>query len=197
MIFDFFLIQTVYTYPVLNHFIFYFVYFYFFFYFCFIFMAGLTKLYRVIVFEHHAIDMWDYIANKITLEKKQLIQDEEEEDVDMGVDMEEETSDALSKMNDKDAMKHLMGMEVPINNQLAQLLAYLTWTMVPSHETLKMAIDEFVEEEKKTEEEKKEIELQRIQQENGATTLCSKGKGGENSIKIIERKLKPGETRVE
>ena len=168
-------------------------------------MAGLTKLYRVIVFEYHAIDMWDYIANKITLEKKQLIQDEEEEDVDMdvdmgvdmGVDMEEETSDALSKMNDKDAMKHLMGMEVPIDNQLAQLLAYLTWTMVPSHETLKMAIDEFVEEEKKTEEEKKEIELQKIQQENGATTLCSKGKGGENSIKIIERKLKPGETRVE
>jgi len=145
---------------------------------------GITRMYRAIVFETHAVDMWAHIANKLSTQEEQQHQEDE---------FHEKNKDATDeiKVTDVEAMKHLMGMEVPIDCELAQLLAYLTWTMVPSHSTWKHAMDEFVEVEKKKEDELGNEVREEVQQLD-----ASKGVRGANKVTVVKHKLKPGRMTV-
>ena len=179
----------------------------------------LTRMFRAIVFETHGEDMWDYIGQKLSMEtakkNKQLeteseyVDEEEEEkkkkkkkkNVETDVSNDPTTPNVkfgidVSRVKDKDAAKYLMGMEVLIDNDLAQVLAYLTWTMVPTHAKLKHVLDEFADDVKTGEDKILEFKKKEAEKEK-STTAASTGSAGSNVVNIVEAKLAPGETRID
>ena len=181
----------------------------------------LTRMFRAIVFETHGEDMWDYIGQKLSMEaakknkqfetESEYVDVEEEEEkkkkkkkkknVETDVSYDPTTSNVkfgidVSRVKDKDAAKYLMGMEVLIDNDLAQVLAYLTWTMVPTHAKLKHVLDEFADDVKTEEDKILEFKKKEDEKEK-STTAASIGSAGSNVVNIVEAKLAPGETRID
>jgi hypothetical protein len=103
---------------------------------------------------------------------------------------------SLNGLTSFDVMKYLMGREVSIDNELAQALAFLTWTMVPIHETYKSALDDLLEEEKTKEEQAKKNCLSEKEKMEDRTE-ASEGVTGLNKVTVPKRKLAPGETKID
>jgi len=179
----------------------------------------LTRLYHIVIFEAHGETLFDYI-NRTIATKNDERQKSGLEPIDVQYEKEEiknswkgntegqgasntagshegTTPSTISTGNTKrvnsiEAMKYLMGREVTINNELAQVLAFLTWTMVPKHQEYKHAMDEFAEETSR-EAATKELEEEKLQKQ---LNTMDASKGSKGLSKVNQNQISPPPTTL-
>ena len=174
----------------------------------------LTRLYHIVIFEAHGETLFDYINRTIATKNDERQKsglgpidvhyekgevrnswkgNKDGQETSHAAGSREETTPSTAstgntkRVNSIEAMKYLMGREVAINNELAQVLAFLTWTMVPKHQEYKHAMDEFAEE-KSREAATKELEEEKLQKQ---LNTMEASKGSKGLSKVNQNQISP------